>query len=84
MMNFFNLPPKTMTLTAVILGYLMIDDLNAAEQNELGNFLILIGQVLETNAAGMQLMNNIESNQRLKILEDNYQELLKYVKSNRL
>lgn len=83
-MDFFNLPPKTMTLIAVLLGYLMIDDLTAAEQNELGNFLILIGQILETNSAGMQVMSSKENNQRLKVLEDNYQELLKYVKSNRL
>lgn len=83
-MNFFNLPPRTMTLTAVILGYLMIDDLNAAEQNELGNFLILVGQILETNAAGMQLMSSNQNDQRLKILENNYQELLKHVKNNKL
>ena len=82
-MDFFNLPPRTMTLTAVLLGYLMIDDLNAAEQNELGNFLILIGQVLETNASGMQVASSRESNQRLKMLEDNYQELLKYVKNSK-
>lgn len=83
-MNFFNLPPRTMTLTAVILGYLMIDDLNAAEQNELGNFLILVGQILETNAAGMQVMSSNQNDQRLKILENNYQELLKHVKNNKL
>lgn len=83
-MDFFNLPPKTMTLTAVLLGYLMIDELDAPEQNELGNFFMLIGQILATNASGQQIINAKINAKRMKTLEDNYQELLKYVKSNRL
>lgn len=42
--------PKTFTLSAVIIGYLLIDDTTANEQNALGNWLMLIAQVLCTNA----------------------------------
>lgn len=68
-MNFFSLPPRTMTTIAVLLGYLMIDDLTADEQNTLGNFLILIGQVLETNSAQQQLLNDLVTNQKINLME---------------
>lgn len=45
-----NIPPKMFTLSAVTIGYLLIDDLTANEQNALGNWLMLIAQVLCTNA----------------------------------
>lgn len=45
-----NIPPKLFTLSAVALGYLLIDDLSANEQNALGNWLMLTAQVLCTNA----------------------------------
>lgn len=42
--------PKTFTFSAVIIGYLLIDDLTANEQNALGNWLMLVAQILCTNA----------------------------------
>ena len=45
-----NLPPKASTASAVVVGYLLLDDLNAKEQNALGNWLMLVAQVLCTNA----------------------------------
>ena len=45
-----DISPKTFTLNAVIIGYLLIDDTTANEQNALGNWLMLIAQVLCTNA----------------------------------
>lgn len=45
-----DISPKTFTLSAVIIGYLLIDDTTANEQNALGNWLMLIAQVLCTNA----------------------------------
>ncbi|MCI8445201.1 MAG: hypothetical protein HFG15_02065 [Bacilli bacterium] len=79
-MSFFELPPRTLTIIAVIFGYLMIDDLTAVEQNSLGNFLMLIGQMLETNSAQQQLFNSKITDKRLEILEKNYEELLNYIK----
>lgn len=50
-MNFIpNVPAKVFSFSAVIVGYLLIDDLTANEQNALGNWLMLVAQVLSTNA----------------------------------
>lgn len=45
-----NIPPKLFSLSAVIVGYILIDDMTANEQNALGNWLMLVAQVLSTNA----------------------------------
>ena len=42
--------PKAFSFSVVIVGYLLIDDLTANEQNALGNWLMLTAQVLCTNA----------------------------------
>lgn len=45
-----NVPPKLFSASAVVVGYILIDDLTANEQNALGNWLMLVAQVLSTNA----------------------------------
>lgn len=45
-----NVPAKAFSFSAVAVGYLLIDDLTANEQNALGNWLMLTAQVLCTNA----------------------------------
>lgn len=54
-MSLPNITPKLFTLSAVALGYLLIDDLTANEQNALGNWLMLTAQVLCTNALYKQV-----------------------------
>ncbi len=49
-MSLPNVSAKTFSLSAIIVGYLLIDDLTASEQNALGNWLMLTAQVLCTNA----------------------------------
>ena len=44
------LSPKEIYASAVIVGYLLIDNLNSNEQNALGNWLMLTAQLLSTNA----------------------------------
>lgn len=56
--NLENLNPKLYTLTAIIVGFLLINDYNSYEQNAIGNWFMLVGQLLESNAAQQQ---NIES-----------------------
>ena len=51
-----NIPPKLFSLSAVAIGYLLIDDMTANEQNALGNWLMLVAQVLSTNAYYKALM----------------------------
>lgn len=45
-----NIPPKLFSASAVVVGYILIDDMTANEQNAVGNWLMLVAQVLSTNA----------------------------------
>lgn len=64
-----NVPAKLFSLSAVVVGYILIDDLTANEQNALGNWLMLVAQVLSTNAfyrevrqeRGLEPANSTES-----------------------
>lgn len=56
-----NINPKAFSFSAVIVGYLLIDDLSASEQNALGNWLMLAAQVLCTNAYYKQLQQERNS-----------------------
>lgn len=58
-----NVSPKTFTATAIILGYILIDDLTANEQNALGNWLMLTAQVLCTNAFYKQVQQERQASQ---------------------
>ena len=51
-----NINPKLFSLSAVVVGYLLIDDLTANEQNALGNWLMLTAQVISTNAFYRQVL----------------------------
>ncbi len=59
-----NIDPKLFTLSAIAVGYLLIDDTTANEQNALGNWLMLVAQVLCTNAFYKQVRQErgLESN----------------------
>lgn len=65
-----NVPPKAFSFSAVIVGYLLIDDMTANEQNALGNWLMLVAQVISTNAYYKQVMTernktNINNNSNI-------------------
>ena len=53
-----NVQARSFTLSAFIIGYILIDEATPAEQNSLGNWFMLIGQVLCTNSAQQQVINN--------------------------
>lgn len=76
-MGIFDLPPRTLCIVAVVIGLIMVDDLTAAEQNSLGNFIILIGQVLETNSAQQAVY---DSRQQAKT-NQNYEQRLQKLES---
>ena len=72
--------PKLFSLSAVVVGYLLIDDLTANEQNALGNWLMLVGQLVSTNAYYAAVVaerknnlnnkkNNMSDKDTLKMLE---------------
>lgn len=74
-----NIPAKAFSFSAVVVGYLLIDDLTANEQNALGNWLMLTAQVLSTNAfykqvqqerSGININNsNISTEQNIEMLK---------------
>ena len=53
-----NISASTYTSSAFIIGLLLCDELTPAEQNSLGNWFMLVGQTLSTNASQQQLLNN--------------------------
>jgi len=64
--------PRSFTLSAVIIGYVLIDELTANEQNSLGNWLILVGQILETNSAQQQVVEERIDGNTININGNNY------------
>ena len=73
-----DMPPKLFSFSAVAVGYLLIDDLTANEQNALGNWLMLAAQVICTNAFYKQVQqersqinysNNIDEKQTIEMLK---------------
>lgn len=43
------------TLSAMVIGFALTYPFNSYEQNALGNWFMLLGQILETNATFLQL-----------------------------
>ena len=56
--DIFNLNPTVSTLTAYLIGLLLVGDLNSPEQNALGNWIYLIGQTLITHGASQAIIEN--------------------------
>ena len=59
--------PTTYNLMAIAIALVLIDDLNANEQNSLGNWFLLLGQYLATNAAQQQLIESRIENSNINI-----------------
>ena len=57
-MHLPEVPPQLFSLSAVIVGVLLVDDSTPNEQNALGNWLMLVSQYLCTNAAYGQLLQS--------------------------
>ena len=54
--DIFNTNPRYSTTVGFILGLVLVDNLTAPEQNMLGNWIILIGQTILTNAASQNII----------------------------
>lgn len=70
--DIFNTNPRYSTTVGFILGLVLVDSLTAPEQNMLGNWIILIGQTILTNAASQ---NIIESRINGSIININSKEV---------
>ena len=84
-MSLPNVPAKAFSISAVIVGYILIDDLTANEQNALGNWLMLVGQLVSTNAYYAAVVternqgNNFNDQDTLRMLEKMLKALEKEV-----
>ena len=56
--DIFNTNPRYSTTAGFILGLVLVDNLTAPEQNMLGNWIILIGQTILTNAASQNIIES--------------------------
>lgn len=65
--DLFNTNPKLSTSVAFILGLLLIDNLNTSEQNLIGNWIILVGQTILTNASSQNLIESRIQGNRINI-----------------
>lgn len=74
-----NIPPKIFSASAIVVGYLLIDDLTANEQNALGNWLMLMAQVLCTNAFYKQVQQERLENYQTTTISDEITLLKKMV-----
>ncbi len=74
-----NVSPKAFSFSAIIVGYLLIDDLTANEQNALGNWLMLTAQVLCTNAYYKQVQQERSTSNTNVSNEDGIEMLKKMV-----
>lgn len=52
-----NVSPKSFTLSAFIVGFVLIDEMSAYEQNALGSWFMLVGQTLCTNSSHHLVQN---------------------------
>ncbi len=76
-----NINPKLFSFSAVIVGYLLIDDMTANEQNALGNWLMLTSQVISTNAYYRQVLEERENKNNNMSKEDIINMLNKLIKA---
>lgn len=53
---------QVFTLSATVVGFLLLQELDLNEQNDLGNWFLLLGQLLCTNAARLSVLQTSDNN----------------------
>ncbi len=85
--RFFDLPPDLMAALGTVLGFALAGRLNYAQQNSLGNWLELIGQLLDATSAQGQLLQQQQQTDaqgaRIAALEQEVQRLKQLVDKGR-
>ncbi len=62
-----NIDPTTFSFTAVLVGAILVGDLDVNEQNAIGNWFELVGQYVLTNASQQQLIESRIENTNINI-----------------
>ena len=68
--------PELYTLSSIIIGYFLTNNTNALEQNALGNYFMTIGQIIEANAAYLQLD---QSKNKIKLTIQDKKEIKEFL-----
>ena len=64
-----NISPNTFTSSAILVAYLLMDDFTINEQDAIGEWFMLVGQILATNAAQRSVLE--ERNEQIKQTKQN-------------
>lgn len=67
-----NINPATFTGSAIIIGFLLIDDLSVEEQSSIGNWLELVGMVLITYSSQITTNQSVQKNDTDNNSDSNY------------
>ena len=85
-LSIFELSPKEFTALSVLIGLALLPHLTADQQNAFGNFLMGIGQVLETASAQQAVVTpngqTTETSTQLKQLEQRLAALEQHLKES--
>lgn len=73
--SFFSLPPELMTALGTVVGFATLGNLTGDQQDALGNFLILVGQILETSSTQKQLLEDQASAQTMAAMQQELETL---------
>ena len=65
MFKFFLMSEKDMILASAAISILLVEGLNADEQNTLGNFLMCIGQNIASAAAQIQILEDLKNKEKI-------------------
>jgi len=71
MSGFFNMSEKEMIVLSAAFALLITENLNADEQNTLGNFLMLVGQNISSGVFQTELRKKLRENQKSKLKDGN-------------
>ena len=88
-----NMHPLTFTTSAVIIGYLLIDELTIAEQAALGAWFNVVGDVLASASSWSSVIeerreeikeNNDDSNKEIELLKKSIAKIQKILEDNNI
>ncbi len=77
-----NINPQVFSWIAALIGSACVSDYTALEQNSIGNWLILVGQFILTNAAQQQLIEGRIENHNININSRQHKSGGSYYSSN--
>ena len=72
---FFNMPSELMAALGTVIGFALLGEMDADQENAVGNFLMLIGQILTTDATQAQTLQGRQAAEQQETLEQRVRQL---------